>query len=211
MAYRRTERESARLAARHDAIIDAARASASEGGLAALQIAAVAERAGVAAGTVYRYFSSKEELVAAVIRDTADRQVAAIRNAAAAAPGPLSGLAAALMAFATGVVQTRRLAFAMLAEAGAEGTTTSRSRIGSEFEALIAAAVAAGQLPPQPCAATAAALRGAMVEGLAAAVPPAADGEAAGGAVRDMALLALRAAGVPDRRARGLVLTAGGV
>lgn len=207
MAYRRTERETARLAARHDAIIAAARALASDGGLTAVQIAAVARRAGVAAGTVYRYFPAKEELVAAVIRDTADRQVAAIRAAAAAAPGPLSGLAAALTAFATGIVHTRRLALAMLAQTAAEGDgPAARDRIGRELEALIAAAVAAGELPPQPCAATAAALRGAMVEGLAVAVRPGADRDA----VRNMALLALRALGVPDRRARGLVLTAGG-
>lgn len=201
MAYRRTERESARLAARRGAIIASARAMAGESGLAAVQIAPVAERAGVAAGTVYRYFPSKEDLVAAVIADAADRQVAAIRNAAVDSPGPLSGLAAALVAFAAEIVRTRRLAVAMLTEAGEEnaGAGAARRRIGTAFEALIRAAVAAGQLPDQPYAATAAAVRGAMVEGLAAA---------GGDAVRDLALLALRGLGVPDRRARGLVLTA---
>lgn len=209
MAYRRTERESARLIARHEAIIRAARAFASEGGLAAVQIAGVAERAGVAAGTVYRYFPSKEHLVAAVIRDAADRQVAAIRAAAAAAPGTLSGLAAAVVAFAAGILRTRRLAFAVLLEAGteADGLTAARRRITGEFEVLIRAAAAAGHVPEQPYAATAAALCGAMVEGLAVlAFPGPDDGRAA---VRDMALLALRAVGVPDPRARGLVLAAG--
>ena len=43
-----------RLAARHDAIVSAARQIASEKGVAAVQIAAVAARAGIAAGTVYR-------------------------------------------------------------------------------------------------------------------------------------------------------------
>src|SRR5262245_58813840 len=116
MAYRRTERETARLAARYDAIIEAARGLASESGLRAVQIVPVAERAGVAAGTVYRYFPSKEDLVAAVISDTADREVAAMRAAVAAASGDLSRLAAAIMVFALGALRTRRLAFAMLAE-----------------------------------------------------------------------------------------------
>jgi AcrR family transcriptional regulator len=117
MAYRRTERETARLAARYEAIIGAARALASESGLAAVQIAPVAERTGIAAGTVYRYFPSKDDLVAAVVSATAEREVAAIRAAALSAPGALSGLAAAIVAFASGTVRMRRLAFAMLAEA----------------------------------------------------------------------------------------------
>src|SRR6266849_3230433 len=117
MAYRRTERETARLAARYEAIIAAARALASESGLGAVQVVPVAERAGIAAGTVYRYFPSKDDLVAAVVNATAEREVAAIRAAAAAAPGALSGLAAAIVAFAAGTMRMRRLAFAMLAEA----------------------------------------------------------------------------------------------
>jgi AcrR family transcriptional regulator len=213
MSYRRTERENARLAARYESIIEAARAFASESGLRAVQIAPVAERAGVAAGTVYRYFPSKEDLVAAVINDTADRQVAAIRAATAAAPGALSGLAAALMAFGALTLRTRRLAFAMLAESadGAEGgSLTFRRNIGSEFEGLIRAAIAGGHLPEQPSAVMAAAVRGAMVESLAGplvSAPSGADAERA--AVQRMTLFALRALGVPDARARGLVVMAG--
>ena len=44
-----------------------ARRIAAEGGMAAVQIAAVAERAGIAAGTVYRYFPSKTDLVAELV------------------------------------------------------------------------------------------------------------------------------------------------
>src|SRR2546422_2402490 len=174
MAYRRTERETARLAARYEAIIEAARALASESGLGAVQVVPVAERAGIAAGTVYRYFPSKDDLVAAVVSATAEREVAAIRAAAAAAPGPLSGLAAAIAAFAAGTMRMRRLAFAMLAEAspphplppagdGREGAGrfAFRRHIAGEFESLIRAAIAAGQLPDQPPAATAAAVIGA--------------------------------------------------
>jgi AcrR family transcriptional regulator len=52
MPYRRTENVERRLAARHAAIVAAARAAASEGGMAAVQIVPVARRAGIAAGTV---------------------------------------------------------------------------------------------------------------------------------------------------------------
>ena len=54
MPYRRTPQIARKQAARHQAIIAAARAVATEGGMAALQVAAVAKRAGIATGTVYR-------------------------------------------------------------------------------------------------------------------------------------------------------------
>jgi AcrR family transcriptional regulator len=213
MVYRRTERESARIAARHEAIIAAARAFATEGGLQAVQIAPVAERAGVAAGTVYRYFPSKEDLVAAVVSDTAEREVAGIRAAAIAAPGVLSGLAAAFTAFGTGTLRMRRLAFALLAQMpdGTEaGGLAFRRSISLEFEGLIRAAIAGGHLPEQPPAVMAAAVFGAMVESLAGPLVPAPSSpHAERAAVQRMTLFALRALGVADAQARGLVLAAG--
>src|SRR5437773_1451305 len=67
MPYRRTANVVRKLAARHDAILAAACEAAAEGGMAAVQIAPVAARAGIATGTVYRYFPSKTELVAALV------------------------------------------------------------------------------------------------------------------------------------------------
>src|SRR5262249_58191990 len=96
MAYRRTENVVRRLAARHDAILAAAAQLAAEAGINAVQIAPVAERSGIAAGTVYRYFPSKTDLIAALVESVSEREIGAMRRAADAAPGPLSALAAAL-------------------------------------------------------------------------------------------------------------------
>src|SRR5262249_61382401 len=100
-----------KLAARHDAILAAACEAAAEGGMAAVQIAPVAARAGIATGTVYRYFPSKTELVAALVAALCEREVAALEGAAKAAPRPLSALAAALSALAPRALAPRRLAF----------------------------------------------------------------------------------------------------
>jgi len=54
MVYRRTHQVVKRLAARRSAILAAARDAAADGGMVAVQIAPVAIRANVAAGTVYR-------------------------------------------------------------------------------------------------------------------------------------------------------------
>jgi AcrR family transcriptional regulator len=212
MAYRRTERETARLAARYEAIMAAARAVARESGLAAVQIAPVAERASIAAGTVYRYFPSKHDLVAALVSATTDREVVAIRAAAALAPGALSGLAAAIVVFASGTIRARRLAWALLGET-VEGGEVRRSAlrrtVAGEFERLIRTAIAAGQLPSQSAATTAAAIVGAIVESLVGPLAPAAAGpDAERNAVQGIALFALRALGVADARARGLVISA---
>ncbi|MGB8045677.1 MAG: helix-turn-helix domain-containing protein, partial [Pseudolabrys sp.] len=89
MAYRRTENVVRKHAEREQTIIDAAQSIAGEEGMGAVQIAAVAHRADIAAGTVYRYFPSKNDLVAEMISGTADRELAAMRAAADSAPGPL--------------------------------------------------------------------------------------------------------------------------
>jgi hypothetical protein len=107
----------------------------------------------------------------------------------------------------------RRLVFAMLAEApdgGEAGNVTFRRKIGNEFEGLIRAAIAGGHVPEQPPAIIAAAVLGAMAESLAGPLAPALAGpDAERAAVQRMALFALRALGIADARARGLVLIAG--
>src|SRR5271156_4819221 len=112
MPYRRTENVTRRLAARHAAIIASARETASEGGMAAVQMVPVAQRAGIAAGTVYRYFPGKTDLVAALLAEISEREISALRHAADGAPGPLSALAASIMTFAARALRHRRLAFA---------------------------------------------------------------------------------------------------
>lgn len=52
---------------RREAILDAALAVAAAGGYEAVQMRAVAERAGIAAGTLYRHFASKTELLASAL------------------------------------------------------------------------------------------------------------------------------------------------
>src|SRR5919107_2081180 len=91
MAYRRTANVVRRLNARHDAIVDAARDAAAAGGMAAIQIAPVAARAGVAAGTVYRYFPGKIELVGALVESVAEREIEAVGRAAGGPPRPPLG------------------------------------------------------------------------------------------------------------------------
>jgi AcrR family transcriptional regulator len=209
MPYRRTENVSRRLAARHAAIIAAARDAATEGGMAAVQIAPVAQRAGIAAGTVYRYFPAKTDLVAALLAEISEREIGALRRAADVAPGPLSALSASIVTFAARALRHRRLAFAAIAEpveAELDAVRLAfRKALVAEFAARIAAAIAGGQLPEQDSALVAAALVGLLIEGLIGALAPDATGRERA-IVQSLTLVALRALGVADARARGLVV-----
>src|SRR6266481_2524352 len=160
MVYRRTHQVVRRLAARRSTILAAARDAAAEGGMAAVQIAPVAIRANVAAGTVYRYFPSKADLISELIAEVSRDELAAIRRAADAAPGPSSALA--------------------------------------------------GHLPAQDTALAATALLGALHEALVGPLAPDNTDDSAKlrDAVQTVTLLALRAVGVMDARARGLVVQA---
>src|SRR3954466_3363852 len=81
MPYRSTERTEARRMETRRRITTAPRELISEGGYVAAQVAAVAERADVAVGTVYRHFPSKSELFAEVFREASQHEVDAMREA----------------------------------------------------------------------------------------------------------------------------------
>jgi len=215
MAYRRTQAVVKRLAARRNAILAAARETAAEAGMAAVQIAPVADRADVAAGTVYRYFPSKAELISELIADVSGDQLDAVRRAADAAPGPLSALAAAITTVAAYILSQRKLAWAILAEPidvdVAPSRIESRRAIVAEIATRIEAAARGGHLPQQDAALTAAAIIGALHEALVGPIAPRGLDEPIRmrDAVQALTLMALRAVGVMDARARGLVVQAG--
>ena len=211
MPYRRTDNVVRRLAEREQAILDAAGVIAAEGGMAAVQIASVAERAGIAAGTIYRYFPSKTDLIAELVAAVAGRELDAMRAAAGAAPGPLSALAACIATFAARALNERRLIWAVIGEpvdADVDAMRLDfRQSLAAELAARIGIATAGGHLPEQDARVAAPAIVGALMEGLIGPLAPAHDEDAAGHreAVQSATLLALRALGVVDARARGLV------
>ncbi len=177
--------------------------------MAAVQIAPVAQRAGIAAGTVYRYFPGKTDLVAALLAEISEREIGALRRAAAAAPGPLSALSAAIMTFAVRALRHPRLAFAAIAEPiDAEldaARVAFRRSLAAEFAQRIAAAIVGGHLPEQESPLAAAALVGLLIEGLIGPLAPDATHRERT-VVQSLTLTALRALGVADARARGLVV-----
>lgn len=116
MVYRRTLATVTRLEDNRARILGAARELVAEGGWRHARIVTVAAKAGVATGTVYRYFPSKAELFAEVLAKVSGRErdvVAAIVDGDGA---PMVRLRGAVEAFAKRALRGRRLAYAMIAE-----------------------------------------------------------------------------------------------
>ena len=160
-------------------LLDAARALIEEGGYAAASVLAVAERAGVASGTLYRHFASKEELFVEVFRSVGAREERAMRAADdAMEPGaaPVDRLETVLATFARRALRNPRLAWALIAEPVDPRVDAERLAYRERYAELIAVGlaggIAAGQLPEQNVRLTAAALVGGCGEALVGPLAP---------------------------------------
>lgn len=116
MAYRRTDNVAARLRDNRNRILAAARALVSEGGWPEAQVGHVAAAAGLATGTVYRYFPSKADLFVEVLSTVSQREVDVLDTIANGSESPAQKLRAAVTAFVARAMRSRRLAYALIAE-----------------------------------------------------------------------------------------------
>lgn len=116
MVYRRTDGVEARLADKRQRILDAARALVSEGGWPEAQVGHVAAAAGLATGTVYRYFPSKAELCVEVLSAVSQHEVDVLDAIANGTEPAGQRLHAAVRAFVGRAMRNRRLAYALIAE-----------------------------------------------------------------------------------------------
>ena len=199
MAYRRTPAVQDRLDATREGVLDAARALVAGNGYAGVSIAAVARRAGVATGTVYRHFADKSALLGEVFDRAAAREVGAVRAAADTDAAPAERLRAFVTTFAERAVRSQQLAWALLAEPVDPGIEARRWVFRRAFRdvlaEVIADGVAAGVFAEQRPQRSAAAADGAIAEAL---VGPLGTGTADEDDVRALVALALRAVGGRD-------------
>ena len=171
-------------------LLRAARELIEEGGYGAATVVAIAERAGVAAGTLYRHFPSKEELFVELFRSVCDREVTAMQAAASGMPAGSSHvdvLVTVLSTFAARALRRPRLAWALIAEPVDPLVDAERLPYRSRYSALTAdalrAGIEAGELPAQNVELTAAALVGGCGEALVGPLSPLAGGRPSDGVI----------------------------
>lgn len=141
-----------------------------EGGYAAASVVAITSRAGVAAGTLYRHFASKEELFVELFREVCAGEVEAMHAAAAEHEQPLEQLDAAIETFARRALVHPRLSWALLAEPVDALVDAERLEFRRRYRDLVAGlltqAITSGELLPCDAELTAAAIVGGVGEAL---------------------------------------------
>ena len=157
--------------ATRERLLAAARELIEDDGYGSASVTAITERAGVAAGTVYRHFASKAELFLDVFRDVcAGEERAMVAAADDAGPDAVDRLEAVLTTFARRALQNPRLAWALLAEPVDQLVDAERLAYRERYAALVArelrAAIDAREIPAQDVEFMAAALVGGCGEAL---------------------------------------------
>jgi AcrR family transcriptional regulator len=181
VAYRETARTRARLDATRERIVSGARDQIADAGYASASVQAVARRAGVATGSVYRHFPSKSDLFAEVFRRASQRELdVVIAVTADESRRPSERIAAAVEAFARRALAGPTMAYALLAEPVDPAVEAERLRFRrgyrDAFVRALEAGVAAGEFRPHDTEIAAAAMVGALGEALLGPLSPASNG-----------------------------------
>ena len=175
-----------------------------EGGYSAAPVAAIAERAGVASGTLYRHFESKQELFVELFRSVCAREERAMRAASAelAQASAVERLEVVLGTFAERALRNPRLAWALLAEPVDPLVDAERLAYRERYAAIVAdalrEAIACGEVPEQSAELTAAALVGGCGEALVGPLSPVSPRRDADEIVAALRSFVRRAAGAGD-------------
>lgn len=198
MAYRKTPAEIRRLEAAREHLVARATEVVAEVGWAHASVTAVADAAGIAAGSVYQHFPSKAALAVEVFRRAAGREVDVLSDVLKGSGDPVERLADGVQVFARRALENRGLAHALLVSPAEPAVGAERLDFRLRYRTLFAEVIHEGMrdglLPPQNGEVTAAALTGAIGEVLVAPLAtPEEDGT--GELLEELTAMALRCAG----------------
>ncbi len=145
MAYRQTKAVAARLQDTRTSILKAARDLVSEGGWQEAQIANIATTAGIATGTVYRYFPSKAELFAEVLSRVSQREADVLMDIAASGDSAHERLHSMVTTFVVRAMRNPRLAYALIAEPCDRAIDEVRLKYRAAISEVIQSVIVEGQ------------------------------------------------------------------
>ncbi|MDX5576881.1 TetR/AcrR family transcriptional regulator, partial [Streptomyces sp. ID01-9D] len=168
MAYRKTPAEVRRLEAARERLVVRATEVVADIGWAQASVTAVADAAGIAAGSVYQHFASKSALAVEVFRRAAQREVDVLGEVLEGDGDPVGRLRLGVEVFTRRALENPGLAYALLAAPAEPAVGAERLAFRRRYRALFAAVIDEGisaeLLPGQDAEITAAALTGAVGE-----------------------------------------------
>ena len=141
MAYRETQRTRANAEARRAGIERATRHVIARGGFSSASVAAVAVEADCSAGSIYTYFSSRDELLRLVFAQAAGHELEVIAGTVAEAATASQIAESTVEVFVRRAVAGRRLAQALLLEEVPVPVQSERLRLRRGYVAAIGAAL----------------------------------------------------------------------
>ena len=182
MAYRETEKMRNRKAEARRRIIECTYGCVADGGFRSAQITRIAACAGVATGTIYRHFESKEHLFAEIFRIATQREVDKVAEALATEGNAVARLETALRQFADRALRGPVMAWSLIAEPVdpkvEEERLKFRRAYAQLFEQAIREGIEEGSVPDQDARQSSTCLVGAIAESLVGPLSPAQAGPA---------------------------------
>jgi AcrR family transcriptional regulator len=176
MAYRETEKMRNRKAQARKRIIECTQQCVAEGGFRNARVTTIAECAGVATGTIYRHFESREDLFAEIFRIATQREVDKVAEALATEGNAVTRLERALRQFAVRALRGPTVAWSLIAEPVdpkvEEERLKFRRAYAELFENAIEQGMAEESLPQQQAAQSSTCLVGAIAESLVGPLSP---------------------------------------
>jgi AcrR family transcriptional regulator len=141
-----------------------------EGGWSAAQISVIASRAGLATGSVYRYFDSKVDLCVQVLSEVSQREAEVVAGIIDSEGDATSRMHDAVATFVRRAAREPRLAYALIAEpcepALDEARLQYRDALAKQFARLIDDGIRRGEFIDMPSDVISTCVTGAMMEPL---------------------------------------------
>lgn len=187
-----------RLQATKTAILEAARDAVALSGWKDAQIALIAAKAGVATGSVYRYFDSKADLYAQVLALVSQREVDVVREIVDSEGPAAQRLVDAIYSFSLRAMRGRRLAYALIAEPCEPEIDMARLKyraaLSDQIARLVVQGIASGEFIEVDPGVAASCVTGAFMEALVGPLAPEAvpDSDSAKAIAQTTASLAAR-------------------
>ncbi|OAN91726.1 TetR family transcriptional regulator [Marinobacter sp. EhC06] len=168
MAYRETEKMRQRKAEARKRIVDCTYQCVAEGGFRSARVTRIAGLAGVATGTIYRHFESREDLFAEIFRLATQREVDKVAEALASGGNGAERLERAL--------KGPQMAWSLIAEPVdpkvEEERLAYRKAYANLFEKAIREGIDEGCIPDQDACQSSTCLVGAIAESLVGPLSP---------------------------------------